>query len=67
MESNEKAGTYYRNLVNPVKGGTPKKPGKAIETYLFSLFDENLKEEEIEKHFGLFYPNKQAKYSISFS
>ncbi|XP_060201053.1 LOW QUALITY PROTEIN: glucan endo-1,3-beta-glucosidase-like [Lycium barbarum] len=65
----ENAQTYYRNLVNHVKSraGTPKKPGRIIETYLFAMFDENQKEGAVtEQHFGLFYPNQTAKYDLKF-
>uniref|UniRef100_M0ZQP9 Glucan endo-1,3-beta-glucosidase n=1 Tax=Solanum tuberosum TaxID=4113 RepID=M0ZQP9_SOLTU len=65
----ENAQIYYRNLVNHVKSGvgTPKKPGRIIETYLFAMFDENQKQGEVtENHFGLSYPNQTANYDLKF-
>ncbi|XP_055835999.1 glucan endo-1,3-beta-glucosidase, acidic-like [Solanum dulcamara] len=65
----DNAATYYRNLISHVKSnaGTVHKPGKAIETYLFAMFDENLKiGAETEKHFGVFHPDKTQKYNLTF-
>ncbi|XP_073301637.1 glucan endo-1,3-beta-glucosidase-like [Primulina huaijiensis] len=61
------ADAYYRNLVNHVGNGTPRRPGNEIETYLFAMFDENQKPgAQSEQHFGLFHPNMQIKYQVDF-
>jgi exo-beta-1,3-glucanase (GH17 family) len=61
----ENARTYNQNLVSHVGKGTPRRPWK-VETYLFSMFNENLKEAGVEQNWGLFYPSTDRVYPISF-
>ncbi|KAG1338559.1 glucan endo-1,3-beta-glucosidase [Cocos nucifera] len=61
------AQTYNQNLINHVGQGTPRRSGKALETYIFSMFNENEKPAGIEQNWGLFYPNEQPVYTINFS
>ncbi|GKE22043.1 putative glucan endo-1,3-beta-glucosidase GVI, partial [Tanacetum coccineum] len=51
------AQTYNQNLVRHAGSGTPKNPGKSVETYVFALFNENQKTPGVEQNFGLFYPD----------
>ncbi|CAM0883208.1 unnamed protein product [Alopecurus aequalis] len=62
----ENAATYVNNLVRHVGRGTPKRPGKAVETYIFAMFNENQKPEGVEQHFGLFQPDMSEVYHVDF-
>jgi len=65
----ENAAAYNNNVVQHVTSGagTPRRPGKAVETYLFAMFNENQKPEGTEQHFGLFQPDMTAVYPIDFA
>lgn len=60
---------YNNKLIAHVNGGsgTPKRPGRNIETYVFALFNENLKPPGTEQHFGLYYPNMTEVYHVEFT
>ena len=63
----ENARLYNSNLIQHASEGTPRRPGTAVETYIFGLFNENQKNgPEIERNFGLLYPNKQPVYNFKF-
>ena len=69
VASTHHAQVYNTNLIRHVLSnrGTPKWPGKPIETYLFAMFNENMKSgDAVEQHWGLFYPNKRPVYPINF-
>lgn len=62
----DNAKTHNNNLVKHVSAGTPKRPDMLIETYIFALFNENLKPgPEYERHFGLFKADQTKLYDIT--
>ncbi|CAM0954651.1 unnamed protein product [Alopecurus aequalis] len=62
----DNARKYNQGLIDHVMGGTPRRQG-AIETYLFAMFNENKKTgDATERNFGLFYPNMEPVYPLTF-
>ncbi|XP_066390936.1 glucan endo-1,3-beta-glucosidase 13-like [Miscanthus floridulus] len=60
---------YLINRVVSGDTGTPYRPDADMDVYIFALFNENQKgdgEEDIEQHFGLFYPNQTKVYEFDF-
>ncbi|XP_058109659.1 glucan endo-1,3-beta-glucosidase-like [Magnolia sinica] len=63
----ENAASYNGNLIRHVTSGkgTPLMPGRKFETYVFSLFNENLKPgSTAERNFGLFKPDLTPVYDV---
>eukprot|EP00253_Pinus_taeda_P002085 PITA_02085 len=64
------ARTYNNNFIRHVLSatGTPKRPGKSIESFVFTMFNEDQKPGDIkEQNFGLFYPDtKLPLYPVQF-
>ncbi|GMY07161.1 putative glucan endo-1,3-beta-glucosidase GVI [Fagus crenata] len=63
------AQTYVNNLIAHVSSGLgmPRRPGSAMETYVFALFNEDLKPSGTEQNFGLFHPDMTEVYPVSFA
>ncbi|KAL5210800.1 hypothetical protein ABZP36_006423 [Zizania latifolia] len=60
----ENARAFVSNLVSHLRSmaGTPRVPGKSVDTYLFAVYDEDLKPgNPSEKSFGLFQTSSLAE------
>ncbi|KAL5659103.1 hypothetical protein ACJX0J_032266, partial [Zea mays] len=66
------AQAYNNYLIKRVLSGdtgTPYHPDADMDVYIFSLFNENQKgdgADDVEQHFGLFYPNRTKVYEFDF-
>ncbi|CAI9100419.1 OLC1v1037419C1 [Oldenlandia corymbosa var. corymbosa] len=62
----ELALTYNKNYIKHILegAGTPKRPGIAIEGFIFAMFNENQKPEGVEQNWGLFYPDGRPVYPL---
>ncbi|CAL5384988.1 unnamed protein product [Camellia sinensis] len=66
----ENARAYTGNLIAHLRSmvGTPLMPGKSVDTYLFALYDEDLKSGPTsERSFGLFKPDLTMTYDAGLS
>ena len=66
----ENAKAYNGNLIAHLRSmvGTPLMPGKSVDTYLFALYDEDLKPGPgSERAFGLFKPDLSMTYDVGLS
>lgn len=66
----DNAKAYNGNLINHLRSvvGTPLMPGKSVDTYIFALYDEDLKPGPgSERSFGLFKPDLSMTYGIDLS
>ncbi|KAI4298348.1 hypothetical protein L6164_031921 [Bauhinia variegata] len=66
----ENAKAYNGNLVGHLKSlvGTPLMPGKSVDTYIFALYDEDLKQGQgSERAFGLYNTNLTMVYDVGLA
>ncbi|XP_004238250.2 glucan endo-1,3-beta-glucosidase 7 [Solanum lycopersicum] len=66
----ENAKAYNGNLIAHLRSmvGTPLMPGKSVDTYLFAIYDEDLKPGPTsERSFGIFKPDLTMSYDIGLS
>ncbi|CAN1126918.1 Glucan endo-1,3-beta-glucosidase 7 [Linum perenne] len=63
----ENAKGYNGNLISHLRSmaGTPLMPGKSVDTYIFAMYDEDLKPGPgSERGFGLFNPDLTVTYDV---
>lgn len=66
----ENARAYNGNLIAHLRSlvGTPLMPGKSVETYIFALYDEDLKPGPgSERAFGLYKSDLTVTYDVGLS
>ena len=66
----ENAKAYNGNLIAHLRSmvGTPLMPGKSVDTYLFAMYDEDLKPGPTsERSFGLFKLDSTMAYDVGLS
>lgn len=66
----ENAKAYNGNLINHLRSlvGTPLMPGKSVDTYIFALYDEDLKPGPgSERAFGLFKTDLTMSYDVGLA
>ncbi|CAI8606432.1 unnamed protein product [Vicia faba] len=66
----ENAKAYNGNLITHLRSkvGTPLMPGKSVDTYIFALYDEDLKPGAAsERAFGLYNPDQSMIYDAGLS
>ena len=62
----DNAASYNGNLIRHVNSGkgTPLMPNRTFDTYVFSLFNEDLKPTVSERNYGLFKPDLTPVYDV---
>ncbi|CAN8275590.1 unnamed protein product [Cochlearia groenlandica] len=63
----ENARAYNKGLLKKLTTGnraTPRRPNVPVVTFFFELFNEDLKEGEVEKNFGFFTPQMVPVYDM---
>lgn len=66
----ENAKAYNGNLIAHLRSlvGTPLMPGKSVDTYIFALYDEDLKPGSTsERSFGMYKPDLTMTYDIGLA
>ncbi|KAK1287690.1 Glucan endo-1,3-beta-glucosidase 7 [Acorus calamus] len=66
----ENAKAYNGGLISHLRSmvGTPLMPGKSVDTYIFALYDEDLKPGPTsERSFGLFRPDGTVTYDVGLA